>query len=70
MIYRVRIFDEHHTSLGAEYYSSRIEARVACAELKRARPELLFKTDAQPTPKNKAEMVALLREWAEHPDNG
>lgn len=70
MIYRVRIFDEHHTSLGAEYYSGRVEARTACAELKRARPELVFKTDSHPTPKNKAEMVALLREWAEHPDNG
>ena len=72
MIVRVRVFDEHHTSLGAAYFGSYAEANRFCREARRTNPKegLQFRIDDGPTPRTKAAVIKMLQHWAHHADNG
>lgn len=71
MIYRVEFSNVMDSSCGFSYVESRREAEQALADWKRQYPEhSTAEIESAPTPKTKAEMIALLNRWGAHADNG
>jgi len=62
MIYRVHKLDRMNESFGYEYFSNK---RDMLTNLKK-----YDSVQEHETPKNKQEMIHLLRQWARHNDNG
>ena len=62
MIYRIHKKNEMGESFGYEYFGDR---RSMIMSLRR-----YDSTDKHKTPKNKQEMIQMLRRWARHNDNG
>lgn len=78
MIYRVHAV-AHETdaygsdgSIGYGYFGSKADAEAERRRLHRERgiPMEDITIESVPTPKTKAEIIALLRSWGSHPNNG
>lgn len=78
MIYRVHAI-AHETddygsdgSIGYDYFGSKADAVAHRRELHETRgiPLEDITIESMPTPKTKAEIIALLNKWGGHPDNG
>lgn len=74
MIYRLHVVDDEHESQGYDFFSSYSKAHAHRLWLNSEdggeHDLALLEIDSEPTPKTKAEVIALLRKWADHPDNG
>lgn len=71
MIYRVELTSRENGSLGFVYTASRRAAMRAAREFVAGdTDDRRFEIMQAPTPRTKADVVALLNSWADHPDNG
>jgi len=71
MIYRVHVYSAEMNSEGYEYFSSKKDALDYRASLVKDgydRDDVTI--HSAPTPTTKKQIIALLRRWANHPDNG
>jgi len=78
-IYRLESCSCHMGSEGFDYYATKAELQTAVRELMAhgykeedgaCVSDAGYTIESAPTPRTKAEMVALLNRWANHPDNG
>lgn len=70
MIYRVHYYSHTHGSQGFSFHARRRDAEASAREYRRESSENETTVHQQPTPKSKDEVLRLLQEWANHPDNG
>ena len=72
MIYRVHYASESESSNGFDYFATKHEAEQALARWRQQRDGDSAGSDIEcaPVPKTKAAMIALLKDWGGHADNG